>query len=132
MRRPLYHLITGTDWEVADGNRRLAGILLEFGHDAEVPVCRTDEIVDETVKLEIMLQSAIHTRALMPYEEYLGYTRWLELNKGVNAEKLAERIGRTAPMLSRILSLRRDPASQRSGCRGTHWTQRMVRVRQMR
>jgi hypothetical protein len=106
-KRPLYPIICGLDWEVVDGNRRLAGVLEEFGPDAEVPICRTDEVVDDATKLEIMLQSAIHTRALQPFEEFLGYTKWLEINRGASAEALAGRIGRTASMMSRILSLRR-------------------------
>src|SRR5580692_6990973 len=74
--QPWYPIICSLDWEVADGNRRLEGVLLELGRDTEVPVCRTDEIVDESVKLEIMLQSAIHTRGLSHYEQFLGFARW--------------------------------------------------------
>jgi hypothetical protein len=105
--QPWYPVISSLDWEVADGNRRLEGVLLEFGPEAEVPVCRTDEVVDETVKLEIMLESAIHTRGLSHYEQFLGFAKWLDLNRGANAEALAKRFNRTASSVSRTLSLRK-------------------------
>ena len=110
LKRPLNPLICRMDGEtpeVLDGNRRLAGVLLVAGPDADVPVCITDEPVDEIVKLEIMLESAIHTRGLSAYEEFVGYSQWMERNPGATAERLGERIGRKSPMMSRILSLGR-------------------------
>jgi ParB-like chromosome segregation protein Spo0J len=93
--------------EVLDGNRRLEGVLLEGGPDAEVPVCTTDEPMSDAVKLEIMMESAIHTRALSDFEEYQGASQWLAMNPGATADQLAKRIGRTPSMLMRILSLGR-------------------------
>jgi hypothetical protein len=67
VNRPVNPIICLPDLEVVDGNRRLAGVLLVAGPEAEVPVCITDERVDESAKLEIMIQSAIHTRGLSAY-----------------------------------------------------------------
>jgi hypothetical protein len=106
-KRPLYPIICSMDLEVADGNRRLEGMLLEFGPDVEVPICRTDEVVDEIVKLEIMLQSAIHTRGLRHYEQFLGFSKWSELNPEATEAALAKRFDLTASSLCRILSLRK-------------------------
>ena len=107
LQRPIHPIICRDDFEVVDGNRRLAGVLLEAGPDADVPVCITDEPLDESAKLEIMMASAIHTRGLSAYEEYLGVSQWMERNSGATAEQLGERIGRKPAMMSRILSLGR-------------------------
>ena len=110
LNRPLNPIICHKDGEVleaVDGNRRLAGILLEVGPDAEIPICITDEPIDESVKLEIMMESAIHTRGLSDYEEYLGASQWMERNPESTAEELGKRIGRKPAMMTRILSLRR-------------------------
>ena len=110
LHRPLNPIICRQDrdvLEVLDGNRRLAGVLLVAGPEAEVPVCITDERLDESAKLEIMIQSAIHTRGLSAYEEFLGASQWMERNPGATAEGLGERIGRKPAMMSRILSLGR-------------------------
>ena len=128
LNRPLHPIICRPDLEVLDGNRRLAGVLLEGGPDAEVPVCITDEPVDESVKLEIMMESAIHTRGLSAYEEYLGASQWMERNPGATAEQLGERIGRKPAMMSRILSLCRCvPAMKEAAASGligvTEWNE---------
>lgn len=107
LRRPLYPIICGPDLEVEDGNRRASGVLLEAGPDAEVPICITSETVSEAVKLEIQMESAIHSRALSHYEQFLGGSRWLELNPGATAEQLGKRIGRSGSMMTRIMSLAR-------------------------
>lgn len=110
LHRPLNPIICRMDrevLEVLDGNRRLEGVLLVAGPDAELPVCTTDEPVDEIAKLEIMMESAIHTRGLSAYEEYFGASQWMALNPGATAEGLGERIGRKPAMMSRILSLGR-------------------------
>ena len=86
VNRPVNPIICLPDLEVVDGNRRLAGVLLVAGPEAEVPVCITDERVDESARLEIMIQSAIHTRGLSAYEEYLGASQWMERNPGATAE----------------------------------------------
>jgi hypothetical protein len=105
-KRPWYPIIHDLELVIGDGNRRAAGVLMEFGPDAEVPTCATDECLDESAKLEIQLESAIHTRALTHYEEFIGASRWLELNAGATITDLARRMpGRSVPMLSRILSL---------------------------
>src|SRR5208337_1282021 len=88
VHRPLNPIICLPDLEVVDGNRRLAGVLPVAGPDVEVPVCITDEPVDESTKLEIMMESAIHTRGLSAYEEYLGASQWMERNPGATAEQL--------------------------------------------
>jgi transcriptional regulator with XRE-family HTH domain len=106
LRHPINPLICATDLRIVEGNRRHAGVLLVAGSDAEVPICVTDEAVTEVAQIEIMLESAIHTRGLTPYEEFLGGDRWLERHPGSTAEQLAERIGRSQSMMSRILSLR--------------------------
>jgi hypothetical protein len=112
LKRPLNPIIcrppdSNKFLEVGEGNRRLAGIMLEAGPNADVPVCITDEAVDESVMLEIIMESAIHTRGLSPYEEYLGASQWMERNPGATAEQLGKRIGRQPAMMSRILSLGR-------------------------
>ena len=107
VHRPLNPIICLPDLEVVDGNRRLAGVLLVAGPDVEVPVCVTDEPVDESVKLEIMMESAIHTRGLSAYEEYVGASQWMDRNPKATAEQLGERIGRKPAMMSRLLSLAR-------------------------
>jgi ParB family transcriptional regulator, chromosome partitioning protein len=107
LTRPLQPIICRPDLEVLDGNRRLQGVLLEGGPDTEVPVCITDEPMSDAVKLEIQMESAIHTRGLSAYEQFLGARKWLELNPGATAEQLAERIGRSGSMMTRILSLER-------------------------
>jgi ParB-like chromosome segregation protein Spo0J len=107
VNRPVNPIICLPDFEVVDGNRRLAAVLLVAGPNAEVPICITDESIDESVKLEIMMQSAIHTRSLKVHEEYVGARQWLEQNPGATAEQLGERIGRKPAMMSRLLSLSR-------------------------
>ena len=107
VNRPINPIICLPDFEVVDGNRRLAAVLLVAGPNAEIPICITDEPLDESIKLEIMMQSAIHTRGLSAYEEYLGARQWLEQNPGASAEQLGERIGRKPAMMSRMLSLSR-------------------------
>jgi hypothetical protein len=105
-KQPWYPIIHDLELVIGDGNRRAAGMLLEFGPDAEVPTCATDELVDESAKLEIQLESAIHTRGISPYEEFVGASRWLEVNSGATIADLAKRTGgRSVSMLSRILSL---------------------------
>ena len=126
VNRPLNPIICLPDLEVVDGNRRLAGVLLVAGPDAEVPVCITDEPVDDSVKLEIMMESAIHTRGLSAYEEYLGASQWMERNPKATAEQLGERIGRRPAMMSRLLSLSRCvPAVKEAAASGllgvTEW-----------
>ncbi len=126
LQRPIHPIICRDDFEVVDGNRRLAGVLLEAGPDTDVPVCITDESLDESAKLEIMMASAIHTRGLNAHEEYLGASQWLERNPGATAEQLGERIGRKPAMMSRILSLGRCASAVRdaaaSGLLGvTEW-----------
>lgn len=111
VNRPVNPIICLPDLEVVDGNRRLAGVLLVAGPEAEVSVCITDERVDDSVKLEIMMQSAIHTRGLSAYEEYVGASQWMERNPGATAEQLGERIGRRPAMMSRLLSLSRCVAA---------------------
>jgi hypothetical protein len=85
VNRPVNPIICLPDLEVVDGNRRLAGVLLVSGPEAEVPVCITDEQVDESARLEIQMESAIHTRGLSAYEEYLGASQWMERNPGATA-----------------------------------------------
>ena len=63
--------------------------------------------MDESVKLEIMMESAIHTRGLSAYEEYVGASQWMDRNPKATAEQLGERIGRKPAMMSRLLSLAR-------------------------
>ena len=126
LQRPIHPIICRDDFEVVDGNRRLAGVLLETGPEADVPVCITDEPLDESSKIEIMLASAIHTRGLSAYEEYLGASQWMERNPNATAEQLGERIGRKRAILSRILSLGRcAPAVREAAASGllgvTEW-----------
>ena len=128
LHRPLHPIICLPDLEIMDGNRRLAGVLLFAGPDADVPVCITDEPIDESALLEIQMESAIHTRGLTPYEEYLGASQWMERNSGATAEQLGARIGRKPAMMSRILSLSRCIAAVKeaaaSGSLGiTEWNE---------
>jgi ParB family chromosome partitioning protein len=126
VNRPLNPIICLPDLEVVDGNRRLASVLLVAGPDVEVPVCITDEPVNESVRLEIMMESAIHTRGLSAYEEYVGASQWMERNPKATAEQLGERIGRKPAMMSRLLSLSRCvPAVKEAAASGllgvTEW-----------
>jgi ParB family transcriptional regulator, chromosome partitioning protein len=131
LKRPLNPIIcrqVAEYLEALDGNRRLAGVLLVAGPDADVQVCITDEPLDESAKLEIQLESAIHTRGLSLYEVYVGGSKWLEHNKGATAEQLGERIGRKPAMMSRILSLGRCiPAVKEAAASGligvTEWNE---------
>jgi hypothetical protein len=107
LARPLYPIIVSAHLEVYDGNRRLAGVLLTAGPEAELPVCITDELWSEAVKLEIQMESAAHTRSLSAYEMFVGCKKWLELNTGATAGELARRIHVTEAYLSKLLSLDR-------------------------
>ena len=120
LNRPLNPIICLPDLEIGDGNRRAAGVLLLAGPDAEVPVCITDEPLDDSAKIEIMLESAIHTRGLSDYEEFNGADQWLERNKDSTAEELGKRIGRAPSSMSRLLSLRRCvPAVKEAAAAGS-------------
>lgn len=108
LEHPIYPIICTPPLEILEGNRRHEGVLKVppplGGPEAIVPICITDEPMTEILKLEIQMQSAIHTRRLTWWEEYVGGSRWLELNPGATAEQLAMRYGRSAGMLSQILS----------------------------
>jgi len=131
LKRALHPIICrqiAQELEAVDGIRRLTAVLDVAGPDAEVPVCVTDEPLDESAMLEIMLESAIHTRGLSVYEEYVGASQWLERNAGATAEQLGERIGRKPAMMSRILSLGRCiPAVKEAAASGligvTEWNE---------
>ena len=107
LRKPLSSIVCSPDLMVWDGNRRLEGVLLEGGPDVEVPVCVVDEPINASVLLEIQLESAIHSRGLSAYEEYVGASQWLEENPDATAEQLGESIGRKPSWMSRLLSLSR-------------------------
>ena len=90
--------------EILDGNRRHEGAM-RVNPDAELPICITDEEITPTVAIEIMLESAEHTKSLTPYEKAVGNAKWLELNVGKTARDLAERRHRDPATISRSLSL---------------------------
>jgi hypothetical protein len=104
LARPIYPIICNAKLEIADGNRRHAGVMQEKP-DAEVPVCITDELIIPASLIEIQVESAAHTRGLSDYEQYVGYTEWLALNVGTTAKELAARFHRNEGVLSKILSL---------------------------
>jgi len=105
MLRPVNPMLAETSYELLDGNRRLDGILLEFGPEAEVPICVTDEEITPTAAVEIMLDSDEHTKSLTAYEKAVGNKSWLELNPGKTAKDLAERRHCDPATISRSLSL---------------------------
>jgi len=105
LARPLYPIIAdAATLEVYDGNRRIAAVMQEQP-DAEVPCCLTDEPWDDSVKLEIQMESAAHTKGLSDYEQYAGCSEWLKLNPGSTAKELAARIHRDEAVISKLLSL---------------------------
>src|SRR5271157_1455780 len=109
--RPLYPIICVPDgeWlEVVDGNLRLESALRfsPQGGDTELPVCIvTGEPWNDSVKLEIQLESSAHTKALNDYEVFTGCTEWLRLNPNSAAKALADRLPYGEGALSKILSL---------------------------
>jgi ParB/RepB/Spo0J family partition protein len=105
MDRAINPILVRQDGEIMDGNRRLAGILLAFGPEAEVPVCVTDEDITDAVAVEIMLESSEHTKSLTLYEKAVGNQRWLELNPGKSAKDLAHRRNCNPATISRSLAL---------------------------
>ena len=128
LERPVNAIICSSDYVMRDGHRRKAGAQSVAGPNAEVLVCMTDEPIDESGRLEIMLESAIHTRGLSFYEEYIGVSQLKERNPGATAEQLGERIGRKPAMMSRILSLGRCiPAVKEAAAAGllgiTEWNE---------
>lgn len=106
LARPIYPIIVTPDFEIIDGNRRHAGVML-VSPDADVPVCVTDEAVTPAALLEIQLESAAHTRGLSDYEQYVGCSEWLALNPDATAKQLAQRIHRDEGVVSKLLSLSR-------------------------
>ena len=128
LKRPVNAIICSSDYVMEDGHRRKAGAQMVGGPDAEVLVCITDEPIDESGRLEIMIQTAIHTRAISAYEEYIGISQLKERNPGATDEQLGERIGRKPAMMSRILSLGRCvPAVKEAAATGllgiTEWNE---------
>lgn len=104
--RPIYPIIVTPDLEILDGNRRHAGVM-SVNPDAEVPVCVTAEPWSDAAKLEIQMESAVHTRALSDFEQYVGCSQWLALNPDATAKDLAARIHRDEAVISKLLSLGR-------------------------
>jgi hypothetical protein len=119
LKRPLYPIIIRPDGTILDGNRRVAGALLEAGDDAEVDVCETDEEVTPSAIIEIQLESSLHHNGLSAYEQFCGFSEWLRLNPSAAIKDLAQRIHRNPSTLTRILSLSRcTPAVQEVAKRG--------------
>jgi hypothetical protein len=104
--RPIYPIIVTPDLEILDGNRRHAGVM-SVNPDAEVPICITGEPWSDAAKLEIQIESAIHTRGLSDFEQYAGCSQWLALNPDATAKELAARIHRDEAVVSKLLSLGR-------------------------
>jgi hypothetical protein len=120
LARPLYPIIAdAATLEVDDGNRRIAGVMLEDS-DAEVPACLIDEPWSDSVKLEIQMESAAHTRGLSDYEQYVGCSEWLKLNRAATAKELAGRIQRDEAVISKLLSLSRCIAPVQDAARDGH------------
>jgi hypothetical protein len=105
IRNSINSMITDMEKYVLEGNRRLAGVMLVGGPDTLVPICMTDEPMSDSLRLEVMLESSIHTRPLSHYEQYLGASEWLKCNNGATAKTLANKLGFDAGNLSKILSL---------------------------
>lgn len=105
LARPLYPIIVSLALLILDGHRRHAAVLKVGGPEAEVPICITDEPWSEAVKLEIQLESAAHQRGLNPYEQFLGCSKWIELNPGAAAADLAQRLHLSPGHLAKVLSL---------------------------
>jgi ParB-like chromosome segregation protein Spo0J len=107
LARPIHPIIAAAaTLEMYDGNRRIAGVMLE-DPDAEVPACLIDEAWNDSVKLEIQMESAAHTRDLSDYEQFAGCSQWLALNPTATAKDLAGRIHRDEAVVSKLLSLGR-------------------------
>jgi hypothetical protein len=101
---PINFILISPDGEVRDGNLRLTGIIADTGPDTLVPVCVTEEEITESVSLQIMLETAEHTKALSPFQKYVGFSKWLELTGGT-ARELATKMHISEGMVSIILSL---------------------------
>ncbi|MFO0906860.1 MAG: hypothetical protein U0835_00570 [Isosphaeraceae bacterium] len=104
LHRPNNLILVHRDGTIREGNRRVASILEEFGPDTPVTVCVTDEEITEEVALEIMLETSDHTKALTPYERYVGYSRLLKVN-AKTARDLSARLQTSEATVSRILAL---------------------------
>jgi hypothetical protein len=105
LARPLHPVIAdAATLEIYDGNRRIPGVML-IDPDAEVPCCLIDEPWNDSVKLEIQMESAAHTKGLTDYEQYAGCSQWLTLNPASTAKELAGRIHRNEAVLCKLLSL---------------------------
>lgn len=114
LARPLYPIIADVSTlENYDGNRRIEGVML-IDPDAEVPVCLIDEPWNDSVKLEVQMESDAHTKSLSDYEKWAGGSQWLALNPGATAKDLAARIHQDEGTLCKILSLSRgiDPVKE--------------------
>ena len=117
LARPLYPIIAdAATLEVYDGNRRIAAVMQEQP-DAEVPCCLTDEPWDDSVRLEIQIESAAHTKGLSDFEQYAGCSAWLTLNPGSTAKELAARIHRDEAVISKLLSLSKCVQAVRDAAR---------------
>ena len=97
-------ILISPDGTIRDGNRRVAGIIADSGPDTQVRVCITSEQITPEVSLEIMVETASHTKPLTPYEQYLAFSEWLRITKKT-AKELAQRMRLNEPMVSKILSL---------------------------
>ena len=101
---PVNLIVVSPDGVIRDGNRRIAAIIADTGPDTEVRVIVTTEEITEAVALEIMIETAEHTKALSPYELYVGCSKWLAAT-GKSAKELATKIHRSEATVSLILSL---------------------------
>ena len=104
LANPINFIVVTPAWKIIDGNRRLQGILEDTGSETMVPVCITGEEISPLVSLEIMLQTAEHTKSLTDYQKFLGYSEWLDTT-GSTARALSERLHLTESTLCRILTL---------------------------
>lgn len=117
--RPIHPIIADLHTlETYDGNRRIDGVML-IDPDAEVPCCLIDEPWDDSVKLEIQVDSAAHTRGLSHYEQYRAVSEWLRLNPDGTAKQFAGRVHLDEGVISKTLSLDRCiPAVQEAARAG--------------
>jgi ParB/RepB/Spo0J family partition protein len=103
-KKQLVPLIAKPDGSIIDGWRRWSAAMLD-GKPDHLDVIITDEMLTPAEIKEIQLVTALHRADLTPYEQFLGFRDWLELNTAATAKDLAAKIDRDPSTLVRTLSL---------------------------
>jgi hypothetical protein len=102
MRHQEVPLIIDVLKTILDGHGRHGGVML-IRPEFELECIQTDENLDAS---EVQLITAMQ-RNLQPFEKYRAMMQWKEVHLAAPDAALAERMGITASMVSRVLSLSR-------------------------